>query len=63
MKARFNATNPEEINFSMNLTMSLKEWEQLRDQIHDKYPGFELASVISNMVVQANKSYWPKLDA
>jgi hypothetical protein len=59
MKAKFEATDPEEMEFTMTVTMTLHEWQQLRVQCKNDYPGFRLSSVISDMVVQANQAYWP----
>ena len=56
MKARFEVTAPQEMEFTMTITMTLKEWEQLRKQCHNEYPGFELATHISQMVVLAHKT-------
>ena len=59
MKARFKATAPDEMEFTMTSTMPLKEWEQLRTQCENEYPGFGLSSHISEMIIQAHETYWP----
>ncbi|MCH8868065.1 MAG: hypothetical protein IID58_14620 [Proteobacteria bacterium] len=59
MKARFEVTAPQEMEFTMTITMTLKEWEQLRKQCHNEYPGFKLATLISEMVVLAHKTLTP----
>ncbi len=59
MKAKFEVTKPQEMEFTMTITMTLNEWEQLRKQCHNEYPGFKLSAHISEMVVLAHKTLQP----
>ena len=60
MKCRFSCEKPDEITFTMTITMSAKEWCDLRDQLQQKWPSSSLSSSISDLLAQARKIYWPK---
>jgi hypothetical protein len=62
MKATFPATDPNEISFSLTVTMPLKKWRELKAQLTDKYPSWELSRAITDMVFQAQKSFAPELN-
>lgn len=53
MKATFKVEDPKDIELTMTITMSLKEWNQLADTIKDEYPGWKFALFISQMVRHA----------
>lgn len=57
MKARIALTDPNEVEVTVTLTMKLKDWKRLRDQVADQYPGWELRSVISDLVAKAGSHF------
>jgi len=55
----FKATDPNTIEFSLTMSMPLKDWRGMSDQLSEKWPSSTLASEIQSMVIQAEKVYWP----
>ena len=60
MRADFKVTNPDEIEMELTLTMSLKAWKELQEQLLGAWPAFTLARTISGMISQADKHFYPK---
>lgn len=48
---------PDEVKFTVKITMSIKDWKTLRAQLHDAYPAWKLTSAIDKMITQAEKDY------
>lgn len=57
MKARFTIENPEEMQATIKITMSVKEWVDLCQQLDNKWPSSRLSAAISHVVYEANKTY------
>lgn len=49
--------NPEEVEFTLTITMKMKEWDELKEQLKDKYPGWKISGAITTMWFEANKDY------
>lgn len=58
MKARFMIENPKEIECTMEITMTVKEWEELRDQLVVKYPSFKLSKAVTSILNEVRKVYY-----
>lgn len=64
MKARFMIENPDAIEATMKITMTVKEWTELRDQLGGRWPSSRLNSAITHVIIEARKTYYaPELDA
>ena len=64
MKARFMIENPDGIEATMKITMSVKEWTELRDQLSERWPSSRLNHAITHVIIEACKTYYaPELDA
>ena len=64
MKARFMIESPNEMLCTMKLTMSMKEWENLRDQLDSQWPSSRLSLAINHVLGEARKVYYaPDQDA
>lgn len=59
MQCKLKCEKPEDIVYTMTITMTAKEWEQLRDQLTMKWPSSQLSSWVSDLLGQARKIYWP----
>jgi len=59
MKASFTAQEPEKIAYTLTMTMSLAQWVELSSQLSEKYPSWQLSSVINDMVYQAKSKFVP----
>ena len=60
MKARFMIEAPQEVECTMKLTMSVKEWEDLRTQLEDKWPSSRLSQGITQILSEVRKVYYAK---
>lgn len=60
MRAKFTANRPDEIHFTLSMTMPLIEWRQLQEQLARAWPSSNLSHAITDMVWQATKSFEPK---
>lgn len=59
--ARFLAENPDQIVFTMKLTMTAKEWCDLRDDLENgKYTSSQLKWAITDLLSQARKTFYPQ---
>ncbi len=58
MKARYMVERPDEIEMTAKLTMTMKEWDELRDQLSSKWPSGRLSSVITEMIIDARKVFY-----
>lgn len=58
MKSRFKFEKPDEIEGTMTITMSVKDWCELRDQLQTKWPSWELAQQINSLLAQARQILW-----
>jgi len=58
MRAIASVSNPDDIEFTMRLTMNLKKWKELREQLQDSCPSWELSMKISDIIHQAEESFF-----
>jgi hypothetical protein len=59
VKSELSVTNPNEIEFTLTITMTLEEWRKLRDELGHRWPASDLASDIGDMIIKANQSFTP----
>jgi len=50
--------NPDKVEATMKITMSIKDWTELRDQLAKAYPSWKLSSMITNLLGQARKVFY-----
>lgn len=62
MKARFQLNDPEKMEASMTITMTVQAWIELRDQLQKAWPSSELSSAVSDIILQARKCFWTESD-
>jgi thymidylate synthase ThyX len=55
MKTQMRIEEPEQTQCTLLITMTLKEWGNLRDQLSNKWPSCNLASAIIDMVYRLRK--------
>lgn len=58
MSARMMVEKPEELEMTLKLTMPMKDWESLRDQLTRAYPSWKLSGAITEMLARARKIYF-----
>jgi hypothetical protein len=54
-QAQFMIENPLEITATMKVTMTVKEWEELRDQLENKWPASRLSLAITSLLSEARR--------
>lgn len=57
MKAVILISNPDSVELELNLTMTLHDWKRLRAQLVGDYPSWKMSSLISAMVIKAEKQF------
>ena len=60
MRALMRVEKPDEIMVTMELTMSLKDWKELRTQLVDNYPSWELSSKITDLMIQCQEHFYAR---
>jgi hypothetical protein len=65
MHCRLKCEKPDDIEFTMTITMKASDWSRLRDQLDsgkmsNGYPAWTLVREINDLLGQARKIYWPR---
>lgn len=58
MQARFMIEKPDDIQATMKITMSVKEWTAIRDQLADTWPSWQFSVAITQIISDARKVYY-----
>ena len=58
MKSTFGIEKPDEVEATMTITMKIKEWRALKNQLGTDWPSWKLSSHISSVVSLANKTFF-----
>lgn len=62
MRVRFEMTKPDDMEATMTITMTVKRWKELRAELPDKWPAWDLGRAIGDVVRQAEESFYPGKD-
>lgn len=57
MKAIIKIANPENVEVSMTITMTLEAWKRLREEISNIWPGWQLRGMITDMITKAQTQF------
>ena len=60
MKTKLEVENPKDIEFTLTMTMKLKDWEELRDSLAQQWPASDLSRAITDMTYAAGKNFYPE---
>lgn len=60
MKAMMKVEKPDDIEFTLTVTMRLGDWVALQKQLEDGWPACDLSMRITDMRYQATKHFYPK---
>lgn len=58
MIVRFMIEAPDEVEATMKITMTVKEWTELRDQLKNEWPSWKLSLAINQVLTEARKVYY-----
>lgn len=58
MIGKFSVTNPDTVEFTLTVTMPLRDWKRLKDQLTGSlYPTFKFYDAIVQMISKASEQY------
>jgi hypothetical protein len=60
MRMRFTIENPAEVECTIKITMTMGQWDTLRNQLETKWPSSELSRAITHVLSEARKSYYAR---
>lgn len=65
MTAHFEMTKPEDVNFTLTVTLPLKTWKAVADLLEtDKgIVAYPLQRCIRDLTYQAQQTFWPSAKA
>lgn len=63
MRGTFELLKPDEMEATLTVTATVKDWKQLRDQLVDRYPSWQLSSIVADLVHQAELKFFAKQDS
>lgn len=63
MTTSMKVENPDSVTVTLSLTMTLKEWQELRDQLANDWPSWRVGSDINNMLGQVRQTFYPSPSA
>lgn len=49
---------PEDVEVSLTITMTAKQWDELRSQLQDKWPSWQMSAAITGLLSQVRKIVW-----
>ena len=55
ISTRMMVENPDQVQVTIKMTMSMKEWTVLRDQLKSEWPSARLSSHITDVVGKIRK--------
>lgn len=59
MTTSMKVENPDSVTVTLSLTMTLKEWQELRDQLTNDWPSWRVSGDINNMLGQVRQTFYP----
>lgn len=64
MISRMHIDEPQNVNVTMSITMTVAAWKKLKDQLNRDYPGFRLGQAINDMVSAVETKFYaePELE-
>lgn len=60
VQAKMSLANPDELQVTLQITMSLNNWKALKAQLSSAYPAWKLSQIISFVVERANSTFTAK---
>ena len=63
MIVQYKIQKLDEVNATLSVTMSIKGWRELREQLVQKYPSWQFGDKISEMLIKFDKHFETYEDA
>jgi hypothetical protein len=58
MKAKFKLDDVRELNATMEITMPIRTWIELRDQLNQAYPSWKFRAVVDELITKAEREFF-----
>jgi hypothetical protein len=58
MRTSIKVENPDDVLMSMTITMTVKQWTELQQQLQNTWPSWVLSSRITTLIHQARKVFY-----
>lgn len=58
VRGTFGLRHVDKIDATMTVTMPIGEWKQIRESLKDKWPDWQFASLITDLISQAEKTFY-----
>ena len=62
MQTTYKVKDPDKIEFTLTITMSLKDWKELQSQLATNWPSSMLSRDISDVTAKAQKVFYAEED-
>jgi len=62
MKATIELENTDELEATISLTMRIRDWKALREQMSNEYPSWKLSGLINTLTYKAEKQILEKTE-
>lgn len=62
MRTAFKIEAPDDVPMTLSVTMTLRQWRELRSQLQSTYPSWKLSAVINEMVHEATTVFSEKVE-
>ena len=63
MQGTFTTQNPEEIKMTLKIVGTLKEFQQLKEQLSHNWPSSDLSTMLGDVIRQANEVFYEEQKA
>lgn len=60
MQAKILVKDPEKIEFTLIITMSLGEWLKVQKELPNTYESNKISKAVNDMTTQAQRVFWPE---
>lgn len=62
MKITGQLNNQEDMELTLNITMTMKEWRELKQSLPEKYPHWKLGSAITEAVSMVGETVYKEIE-
>lgn len=63
VRTRFKIDKPDAMEATLTVTATVSEWRELRDQLGERWPSWDFARQIGNVIRQAERVFDATMDA
>jgi hypothetical protein len=63
MNVKFQVEKPDDVVATLTITMTLRQWKELRDQLNQSWPSWKLAAAITDVLYQTTKPFYEQNEA